>query len=79
MMTDDVVRHPAHYAKDGAGVECIQAIKASMTPEAYRGYLKGNTIKYLWRYESKGKPVQDLEKAAVYLGWLLDEVKADDK
>lgn len=68
----DAVKHPAHYAK--GGVECIAAIKASMTTEAYRGYLKGNCLKYLWRYEDKGKPAEDLRKALEYLGWLLKEV-----
>lgn len=38
-MTDNV-NHPAHYTQ--GGIECIEAIKASMTPEAFRGYLKGN-------------------------------------
>lgn len=69
---EDAVSHPAHYCR--GGIECIQAIKASMSPEAYRGYLKGNTLKYLWRYDAKAKPHEDLAKAAVYLGWLLEEV-----
>ena len=70
----DAVNAPRHYCR--GGVECIEAIKASMSPEAYKGYLKGNCMKYLWRYDSKGG-VQDLRKAEVYLGWLIyDEVKA---
>lgn len=63
----DAVHHPAHYTS--GNVECIDAIKASMTPEAYKGYLKGNCLKYLWRYEQKGGR-EDLKKAKVYLGWL---------
>ena len=35
----DNVNHPAHYTK--GGVECIAAIKASMNPESFRGYCKG--------------------------------------
>ena len=66
----DAVHAPQHYCR--GGVECIEAIKASMSPEAYKGYLKGNCMKYLWRYDSKGG-VQDLRKAEVYLGWLIDE------
>lgn len=68
---DDPVNHPNHYTQ--GGVECIDAIKASMTPEAFKGYLKGNAIKYLWRYLNKGKPVQDLEKARWYLDKLIEE------
>jgi hypothetical protein len=51
--TEDVVNHPSHY--NYGNIECIEAIEESMTPEAYKGYLKGNTLKYLWRYERKIK------------------------
>ena len=66
----EAVHSPKHYCR--GGVECIEAIKASMSQEAYKGYLKGNCLKYLWRYDSKGG-MQDLQKAEVYLGWLIDE------
>lgn len=69
----DPVKHPAHYCK--GGIECIDAIRASMSREAFAGYCKGNCLKYLWRYEAKGRRVEDLEKAQVYLGWLIDEEK----
>ncbi|UNA01108.1 nucelotide kinase [Erwinia phage Micant] len=69
----DAVKQPSHYAS--GGIECIEAIKASMTPEAFKGYLKGNVQKYLWRYEKKIAPAEDLAKAQVYLGWLIAEVE----
>lgn len=65
----DNVNHPQHYTK--GGVECIDAIRASMTKEAFAGYCKGNVMKYIFRYEDKGG-VEDLKKAQVYLGWLID-------
>lgn len=64
------VEHPDHYYN--GGIECIDAIKASMSFEAYKGFLKGNIIKYIWRYEQKGF-VEDLKKAKVYLDWLIGE------
>lgn len=67
----DAVNHPPHYTE--GGIECIDAIKASMTMEAFHGYLKGNVLKYLWRYEKKTNPVQDLQKAAWYLNRLTEE------
>lgn len=70
----DNVNHPSHYNK--GGVECIDAIKASMSEEAYRGFLKGNVIKYVYRYESKEKPLEDLKKAEWYLGKLIGEMGA---
>ena len=38
-----------------------RAIEASMTRDEFLGYLKGNLIKYTWRYRDKGG-VQDLQK-----------------
>jgi hypothetical protein len=61
---------PSHYKGE---IECIKAIRASMSSEAYKGYLKGNIQKYLWRYEKKNG-LEDLEKAHVYLGWLIEEM-----
>ena len=69
----DPVDKPYHYNK--GGIECIDAIKASMSVECFKGYLKGNILKYVWRYEEKGG-IQDLEKAKVYLSRLIEELKS---
>ena len=69
----DAVNHPSHYT--GSRIECIEAIKASMTPDALAGYLKGNVQKYLWRYEKKVNTVEDLKKARWYLDYLINEMK----
>lgn len=66
----DMVKSPPHYAD--AEIECIDAMRASMSKQAFSGYCKGNVMKYLWRYEKKGEGTQDLQKAKVYLGWLID-------
>jgi hypothetical protein len=60
--------NPDHYKN---AVETIDAIEASMTPEAFRGYLKGNVIKYVTRYEKKNG-VEDLKKADWYLSKLIN-------
>jgi hypothetical protein len=65
----DQVNSPLHYAS--GAVECIDAIEASLTWEAFCGYLKGNIQKYLWRYEDKGNAIQDLQKAEWYLKRLI--------
>lgn len=69
---EDVVNSPSHY--NNGSVECIEGIQASMSTEAFAGYLKGNCMKYLWRYDYKGKPVEDLQKAQWYLAKLLNVV-----
>jgi len=63
---------PEHY-KFG-GVECIDAIKSSLSPEQFKGYLKASIIKYLWRYEKKNG-LEDLEKADWFLRKLRYEVE----
>jgi len=66
---EDLVNHPSHYTTDG--IECIEAIEAQLTLEEYRGYLKGNVAKYVWREKHKGG-VQSLQKAIWYLNRLVD-------
>ena len=68
----DNVNHPKHYCK--GGLECIQVIKAQLTPQQYEGYLYGNVLKYMWRWPEKNG-IEDLRKAAHYLMWLQEEVK----
>ena len=75
-MNHDSVKHPSHYT--AGKIECIEAIKESMTKEEYRGYLKGQVMKYIWRYQHKGKPLEDLQKAQQYLEWLIEDVAKDD-
>ena len=67
----DNVNHPAHYTQ--GAVECIDALKASMTREEFIGYLKGCQMKYVWRYRMKGG-AEDLRKARWYLDRLIAEV-----
>jgi len=66
----DLVNHPPHY-KGETGIECIEAIEAALTPEEFRGYIKGNCIKYIWREKNKGGK-ESLEKANWYLERLLN-------
>lgn len=61
----DLVNHPPHYVDTG-GIECIEAIEAQLTTEEYQGYLRGNCVKYLWRWRNKGGVI-DLQKAQWYL------------
>jgi hypothetical protein len=65
----DPVNSPIHYA-DGNGVECIDAIEASMSTEEFKGFLKGNVQKYVWRYSRKNG-AEDLKKSKWYLERLI--------
>ena len=72
----DMVNSPPHYNQ--TGIECIHAISAA-TGDGFKHYLQGNILKYLWRFDYKEKPVEDLEKAKWYLDKLIEEVMADGK
>ena len=68
----DNVNHPDHYTT--GSIECIEAIKASMSKYEYLGYLKGNCMKYLWRFEKKGG-LEDLLKCEFYLKVLINALE----
>ncbi len=57
--------NPAHYRRHPSGIECIE-IARHMT------FNIGNAIKYLWRYQDKGDPVENLKKAQWYID---DEIR----
>ena len=67
----DTVSHPSHYTQ--GGVECIEGIKAALGDE-FPAYCQGNVLKYVWRWKLKGG-VEDLKKAQVYLGWMIEAVE----
>lgn len=72
----DMVNNPKHYNQ--AGIECIAAIQAALGPN-FKYYLQGNIMKYMWRFDYKGKPIEDLQKAQWYLNTLLEDVVASDE
>jgi hypothetical protein len=62
---EDYVNSPKHYTGHPSGIECIQVAK-------FHSFCIGNAIKYIWRHEKKGKPIEDLQKAAWYIN---EEIK----
>jgi hypothetical protein len=67
-MTDTVLQ-PKHYMQGSH--ECIEEIEAMLTPDEFRGFLKGNVIKYRYRANLKnGK--EDLAKADNYAYYLIN-------
>jgi hypothetical protein len=67
----DSVNNPQHYA---GKVEAIDALESALTKEQFRGYLRGNVLKYLWRYDKKNG-AEDLKKALWYLERLLNSIE----
>ena len=55
---EDPVNLPSHYTQ--LPVECIDITE-------HFNFTLGNAIKYIWRADHKGKPIEDLRKAVWYL------------
>ena len=64
----DNVNHPSHYL---GKVEVIDYIEDKLSVEQFEGYLVGNVIKYLSRYQKKNG-LEDLKKGRWYLNKLID-------
>jgi len=68
MSKNDPVKQPAHY-EHPSGIEVIQITR-------HESFLRGNILKYVLRAPYKGSELQDLEKAAVYLQWEIERIRA---
>lgn len=69
----DPVERPSHYTV--GGIETIDIIRAKLTPEEFRGYCKGNVLKYVCRERWKGGD-EDLQKTHKYIEFVLGDEKA---
>jgi hypothetical protein len=59
---------PEHYDNN---IQPWDYMKATMSPEAFEGFLAGNVIKYVSRYKKKNGR-EDLLKAQTYITKLLE-------
>ena len=72
------VNHPERYGGDTT-YECIKVLEAWLPAEQYKGFLRGNALKYLCRVGKKDETVQELKKAQWYLNKLIEtEMKNDN-
>ena len=62
---------PTHY---DTSIDTIAFLRANCPPEQVEGFLRGNALKYLQRYDKKNG-VEDLRKAKHYVEMLIEEVE----
>ena len=67
----DNVNHPIHYM---GKVEVIDYIEDKLTQEQFEGYLVGNVMKYMSRYQKKNG-LEDLKKGSWYLNKLINTLE----
>lgn len=63
--------HPNRYGGDST-YECIKVLKEWMSTDEYRGFCRGNAIKYLCRLGKKDDPKKELDKAKTYIEFLKE-------
>lgn len=68
-MSSDNVNRPAHYT--AGKVECIEALEAMLGSYNFQSLLRGQVVKYMWRMDKKGTPLEDARKAQFYLNKLV--------
>jgi hypothetical protein len=66
---------PIHYKNQK--IQPIQYLNVSMPEQQFIGFLRGNVIKYVSRYDKKNG-LDDLKKAKVYLDWLIQYTETND-
>ena len=69
MDKEDIINRPSHYTQ--GSVECTEAIRSAVGDAGYEAFLRGNIIKYIWRYPHKNG-LEDLRKAQTYINMLID-------
>ena len=72
----DMVNSPPHYQQ--GEVECIDAIQAALGSH-FPYHCTATAMKYLWRWDAKENPEQDLKKAKWYLEKAISALPASDK
>ena len=70
---NDPVNQPPHYTR--GEIEYIQAMRSMLTAEEFKGFCKGNAVKYICREDLKGSNISDLKKAVVYLNWAIERLE----
>lgn len=71
---EDVVNHPAHY--NAGKIETFDYITDNLSDNEFRGYIKGNILKYISRERHKNG-IEDLKKAQWYLNRLIAKLEAE--
>ena len=68
MTSDGTAVNQKHYQI--AAVEPIEIIQMYLSPEQFKGYLRGNALKYLLRVGHKDESKKEIDKAYQYIKWL---------
>ena len=78
-MNDDINK-PLHYFR--GGIDVIGFAEKQFSVEERRGFYRISALKYVTRFQDKGAPVKDLNKAKFFIDKLIEletmEVESHD-
>ena len=75
-MTDHI-NAPTHYHQNG--IDVIGFAELQFESAELKGFHRINAIKYISRFDRKGSPLADLQKARFYIDKLIEmEMKEND-
>lgn len=73
---DDKVNHPSHY-QGRKGIDVIEFLYQQLTFEEFKGFMKGNMIKYPVRAGRKDNELADIKKARDYADRLIEKLEVE--
>lgn len=76
MSKEDLVNNPKHYDLFADGTKSFDVIRKTLSPEEYKGFLKGNILKYRLRAGKKGDASICIAKSDWYENKLAEFVES---
>ena len=73
----DEINKPLHYFR--GGIDVIGFAERQFSAEERRGFYRISALKYVTRFQDKGAPVKDLNKAKFFIDKLIDLEMTEDE
>lgn len=72
----DEINKPLHYHR--GGIDVIGFAERQFSAEERRGFYRISALKYVTRFQDKGAPVKDLNKAIFFINKLIELERGTD-
>ena len=73
----DEINKPLHYHR--GGIDVIGFAEKQFSVEERRGFYRISALKYITRFQDKGAPVKDLNKAKFFIDKLIELEMMEDE
>ena len=73
----DEINKPLHYFR--GGIDVIGFAEKQFSVEERRGFYRISALKYVTRFQDKGAPVKDLNKAKFFINKLIELEEKEDE